>query len=197
MNNFNLSTGRCIRWMRFIRPAIDCCLLSLGLFLLIYFDNISTKNQIEKTSSQRIAHALQVPSNQVAKPQKPVSIFQQFSSETEMWNAFFNWQQTTKPASGNCRLETRPDLDKAQYSMQCTGSSNTKDSPAERHTNPYMLFASNVLVAPKKISRPTNHENKMRAKPAAAQSNTVPVSGWINTPTGRKHFDPVSKKWVP
>lgn len=197
MNNFNLSTGRCIRWMRFARPAIDCCLLLLGLFLLMYFDNISTKYQMEKTSSQRIEHALQVPSNQVAKLQKPVSIVQQFSSETDMWNAFSNWQQTNKPASGNCRIETRPDLDKAPYSMQCTGSSNTKNNQAERDTSPHMLFASNVLVAPEKISRPTNHQNKMREKPAAAQSNTVPVSGWINTPTGRKHFDPVSKKWIP
>lgn len=188
MNTSNLSTWRCIRWIRFARPAIDCGLLLLGVVLFM---------QMEKTSSKRIAHTLQAPSDQVARQQKTVSIVQQFSSEADLWNAFSNWQQTTQPASGNCRIETRPDLDKAPYSLQCTGGSNTKNSQAETNAKPHMLFESNVLVAPEKISRPTNHENKLREKPAAAKSNTVTVSGWINTPTGRKYFDPVSKKWLP
>jgi len=54
-----------------------------------------------------------------------------------------------------------------------------------------------VLVAPEKTSRPTNHEKKIREKSADTKRNTVSVSGWINMPTGRKHFDPVSKKWLP
>lgn len=197
MNNSNLSTGRCIQWMRFVRPLIDCCLLLLALFLFMHFDNVSRKNQMEKTISQRIAHALQAPSDQVAKQQKIVSIAQQFSSETDMWNTFSNWQQATQPTSGNCRIETRRDLDKAPYSLQCTGGSNTKNSQTEKNAKPHTLFESNVLVAPEKTSRPTNHEKNIREKSADTKRNTVSVSGWINMPTGRKHFDPVSKKWLP
>ena len=186
MNNSGFLPGQCIRWMRCARPAIDCGLLFLGLFLFMHFDNISAKNQMEKTSSQRIAHAPQATSTQKENHQKPVSIVQQFSNEADMWNAFSTWLQTTETAPGNCRIEAPTDMDQTPYSLQCAGSSNTKNNKPEKTVNPNAPFASNVLVAPEKISRHANDENK-----------TAPVSGWINTPTGRKHFDPVSKRWLP
>lgn len=197
MKQSTVAAVRGIRWMRCVRPLIDCCLLLLGLFLFMYFDNISMKKQVEKYKPNRVSHAIQAPAKHVGNQQKPVSIVQHFSSETEMWHAFSNWLHAYEAVSGNCRIETRPDLDQTPYSMQCAGSSNTKNNRPEKNANQNALFASNVLVAPEKISHHTNKKNETHGNRAAAEKNTTPVSGWINTPSGRRHFDPASKRWLP
>lgn len=197
MNNPTFATDRCIRWMRFARPVIDLGLLVLGLFLFIHFDNVSMNNQPAENKPKRVALALNAPSKHLGIQQKSVSVVQQFATETEMWKAFENWLQTTETESGNCRIETRADLDQTPYSLQCTGSSNTKNTKPGKTDSQNTLFASNVLVAPEKISHSTIHENETHGKPAAAKDNAVTVSGWINTPSGRKHFDPVTQRWHP
>lgn len=197
MNKPIFAMGRCIQWMRFARPAIDLGLLVLGLFLFMHFDNIFMKHQTEENKSKRIATALNTPSTRVENPQKPVSIVQQFESENEMWMTFENWLQTTEAESGNCRIETRADLNQTPYSLQCTGSSNTTNTRPGKTASQNILFESNVLVKPEKRFRPTIHEKETHGKHAVAEDDTVPVSGWINTPSGRKHFDPVTQRWHP
>lgn len=201
MNKSTFATGRCIRLMRCARPAIDFGLLVLALLLFLYFDEISVRGEIEENRPNRIERALSpplsTPSTHRENQQKPVSIDQQFSTETDMWNTFSSWLQVAETTSGHCRFETRPELNQTPYALRCMGSSNTTNNRPGKTVGPGTLFESNILVTPEKVARPTNQRNETHDQPVAAENNPVRVSGWINTPSGRRYFDPASKKWLP
>ena len=203
MNNVMFPACRYIHAMRFIRPTIDCGLLVLGLFLFMYFDRISLQHAAREDRPQRIERALKTPIKHVENLEKPVSIAQQFSNESAMWSAFSLWLHTTNMASGQCRFEIRSDVKQEPYMLQCGASSIATNNNQASDANAPALFAANVLVTPEKLSRATKQtkstteETEDQSAATVDKEDPMRVSGWINTPSGRRFFDPASNRWLP
>ena len=203
MNNVMFPACRYIHAMRFIRPTIDCGLLVLGLFLFMYFDRISLQHEARENRPQRMERTLKAPTKYTSSQQKPTSLAQHFSSESAMWSAFSLWLQTTNMASGQCRFEIRSDLKQEPYMLQCGASAIATNNNQVSDANTPTLFAAKVLVTPEKISRATKQrkstteETEEKAAATVEKEDPMRVSGWINTPSGRRFFDPASNRWLP
>ncbi|MCR2745146.1 hypothetical protein [Limnobacter parvus] len=178
-----------VKWMRMLRPVLDVVFLLSGLAVFVYLQDMSgnsrqpapIKPSIEvKTQSQAVAY-----------------LEETHDSEAMMWDSFFNWLRDSKTTTGNCRFETTAQEVIVAYGLLCAGNAvdktkaNTKANPL-----PAELPIQHVFVIPKTKPTPTSQKTVTKTPDKLVVAPPVVVQGWVNTPAGRKHFDPAKQRWI-
>lgn len=178
-----------VQWMRVMRPMLDIVLLLAGLALFLYAQGKPENIRESALLSQAAA----------VKPQaQAITYFKEsHTTEVAMWTSFSNWVHNSRSSTGSCAFEATAQEDIVTYGLLCAG--NPVDQ-AEQNNKPKTgqveLPLQHVFVAPK--TEPTfTPRNAVTKTPEKLEVSTpLVVQGWVNTPTGRKHFDPEKQRWI-
>lgn len=179
-----------IQITRIVRTGLDIALLLAIVGLFIHLTNLSDSHN---TNLQRKKYLASILSNKQSSPSGNNSAghLEEFhDSEESMWTSFFAWQSKTNYASGNCNFMPPNALYAAKFYMRCSGE-NAQPGTAMN------LEPLNILVETTSRHSRSLTDDKQPAIPDQAVEPPPVVSGWLDTPAGRKHFDPIAKRWKP
>lgn len=179
-----------IRITRILRVGLDIALLValLGLFIQLSF--FSDSHHTSVLSKQYLANAMKKTKMHSTKTTSVEHIEELHDSESSMWSSFFEWQGQSNYAAGSCWFMSPNEQYPDKFRLLCLGEN--KQPGVAVKAEPIQIF----------VAKTTGQLNKkMNAiKPTEQDGFDVQppvVSGWLDTPSGRKYFDSVSKQWKP
>lgn len=178
-----------LRWMRLLRPVLDGLVLFACIVLFLYLNSLP--------------HDLRQPAllKQLGTVKTQVQIMAYFqeshASEEAMWASFAGWTHTSKSTTGSCKFEATAHENSMAYHLLCVGNPVNKTTPGKPLIpTPAELPLKHVFVIPKtKTTLPSRTAAPEKVTQPEPPAPTV-VQGWMNTPTGRKYFDPVRQRWI-
>lgn len=178
-----------LRWMRLLRPALDGVVLIVCIVLFLYLNSLPHDLRQPAVLKQLGA----------VKPQvQTMAYFQEsHASEEAMWASFASWTYTSKSTTGSCRFEATAQENTTAYQLLCAGNPVNKTTPGKPSTPmPAELPLKHVFVIPK--TKPTLPSRNTAPEETTRPETPTPtvVQGWVNTPTGRKYFDPARQRWM-
>lgn len=178
-----------VRWMRVLRPVFDIVLLLAGLALFLYAQG----------SPDNIRQSAALSQATTVKPQaQAITYFEEsHATEVAMWASFSNWLHTSESNTGSCKFEATTQEDTVTYGLLCAGKPVDQTQQSNRSkTGPAELPLQHVFVAPKTKPTLTSRKAVTKTPEKLEVSTPMVVQGWVNTPTGRKHFDPAKQRWI-
>jgi hypothetical protein len=171
--------------------VIDACLLAGSVAVFLHLQTISQQHHFKQSTPIKLPKA----------PQSLLHITEQAHlSETEMWQAWLQWVDTTDSAQGNCQFTTQTPskTDGPAFQMICQGGSSERYSVsslstvAKENTEARQIFVKSVIPP----DPPEFKKRPVKTPRTQAETETLTIKGWIETPNGKKYFDPVSKRWL-
>lgn len=176
-----------VQAMRLLRPLLDIALLASAVALLMHFQLVSQQHQKAVELGQL-----------KPKKEKPVPLAyveQLHNSEIEMWQSFSVWFSESSANHGSCQFESRAEASSQHFHMLCIGNIPQKSSQAKFEKTESLIPLKHVFAEAKKQTRREANRQKTDLKPKVKPVLPIVVQGWIDTQSGRKHFDPVAKQW--
>lgn len=189
-----MSTARplesAIRTFRILRVVLDISLLIflLGMFIQLSFH--SDSHQADIHSKQYLTNAMTTNKLHSTKPTAVEFLKEFHDSESSMWSSFFKWHGQSNHAAGSCWFTSPNEQFTDKFLLLCSGENKQPGVPAV--TEPMQVFVARATIRPSSTpatTKPTGLDN--------SDKQQAVVSGWLDTPAGRKHFDPIAKRWKP
>lgn len=186
-----MKTGKYLeRIVRVARPVtvmLDMALLVAALTVFVLLQTFSERAEMNKLVDQSLAETL----NRLRIPTDPLHtadfLEELHDSEAALWNSFFNWYGRRGYAAGHCSFRAPNNLYPDKFHLFCTGIN--PQGASTKHIDPMQ-----VLRAAKATKQENTAKSEIRNE---VKDEPIKVRGWLDTTTGRKHFDPVAHKWLP
>lgn len=195
VNNAALTPKMIVRF-RLIRPLLDLVFLSVAAGLFVYFQFLSNTHHTTHSQHNFMGKlSTQINSNSAPARQPDIQLIdEQHTSEAAMWQSWVNWVKSTNATAGHCMFQPKLVDNFYRFDMLCFVNTTEHGSAADSAQWPPAdsLFPRSVFSVPIDIKSP--------GTPSAETTTSMPVpkvQGWLNTAAGRKHFDPIAKKWLP
>jgi hypothetical protein len=179
-----------IRTSRIVRAGLDIALLVALLGLFMQLTNLSDSHNTHQQRTNYLASALSNTQSRLSGIESIEHVEEFHDSEESMWASFFAWQSKTNYALGNCHFMPPNALYPAKFYMRCTGE-NAQSSMAIN------LEPMRILVETTRKQSRFKTDEKQPTTPENSAEPPPVVSGWLETPSGRKHFDPIAQRWTP
>jgi hypothetical protein len=191
---------RFIARMRFFRAVLDCLMALLALAAM------GVLLQRQPVAEPRHKKHMQLQQVRPVATDKltPVYLENSHVDEAGLWKAWTAWIQSEKPATGHCLFKTVADTqtDEGMFHLRCFGLLNEKATPAG-------LPAEGLFDKPLFANQTVSHRSKAKSNSANAKisernehkesvASAVPkhvTRGWIDTETGRKHYNAEKRTW--
>lgn len=183
-----------VKLVRLSRPMLDIAILVSALFLYVYLQDLSNRHQPQNKT--RVSEALKKSVNAQQKKETVDISEQHHPEETKLWEGFEVWINNHSGSSGSCHFDLKEQSGLHDFSMRCI--SNSTDKKAKR-TAVASLNLEQILSIKKTVTTTEKTVDKTRRKDRnqpAANTPTPVISGWINTPSGQKNFDPKNQRWI-
>lgn len=177
-----------IRISRILRIALDFGLVALMLGLFIQLSSLSDSHQADIFSKQYFNKAMARIKTQPTTVSAVDYMEELHDSESSMWTSFFKWQGQSNHTTGSCLFTSPNGQFPDKFRLLCSGEN--KQPGVAVKAEPMQIFAAKTT----RQSSSTTDTSKA-AKHDKFDKQQAVVSGWLDTPNGRKHFDPVSRRW--
>lgn len=176
-----------VQAMRLLRPLLDIALLASAVALFMHFQLVSQQHQKPVELAQ-------------LKPKKeksaPLAYVEQLhNSEIEMWQSFSVWFSESSANHGSCTFESKAEASSQHFHMLCIGNIPQESSKPEFQETESLIPLRHVFAKAKITTNREANRQKTDLKPKVKPVLPIVVQGWIDTQSGRKHFDPVAKQW--
>ena len=179
-----------IRASRLARTALDIFLLAGLLGLFTQLNMLADSHHVNTLGKKYLADVSNTLKSRSLEPVSATHIQELHDTEATMWSSFFQWYGKAGYASGNCQFWSPNMLHPEKFYLQCTGENAQSDVKIQ--ADPMQLF-----VADKNAKSKTKVLAQESGKPEKSAEKPATVKGWLDTPSGRKYFDPVAKRWTP
>lgn len=179
-----------IRISRLVRAGVDICVLVTLLGLFIHLKFLSDSHHAKVQGSKYISHALSKAKPHSSENMSVEHIEEFHDSEPSMWASFFEWQSKTNHAAGSCWFTSPNEQHPGKFRLLCSGENAQPGVPINAEPMQILVENKNGHSNSKADNSKLTTQKKFAVKPPI-------VRGWLDTPTGRKHFDPVAKRWKP
>lgn len=179
-----------IRISRIARAGLDACLLLALLGLFIQLKLLSESHDSNVHNTQYLANVWNKKKSRTSEITSIAHIEEIHDSESGMWTSFFEWQSTSNHAAGSCRFTPTDGFDPGKFHLLCSGENPQPGFSIK--IEPAQIFVEKKIKSPD--SKSDTHKPFSQQTPS---EKPLIIEGWLDTPTGRKYFDPVSNSWKP
>lgn len=179
-----------IRMSRIVRVGLDIVLFVALLGLFIQLKLLSDSYDSNIKGKQHLANALGNTKSRSSEIKSVEHLEEFHDSETSMWTSFFQWQSKTNHATGSCMFMPPDAQQPGKFHLFCIGENAQPSVVLNAEPMQVLVAKKDAQANWKPETQQTNKSEDFAVQPAIA-------SGWLDTPTGRMHFDPIAKRWKP
>lgn len=198
----HVNGARLVLFARVLRVGVDLFVLVAGLLLLLWAFSLSNLTHWAQTAQRHTTatqlHAANQHSKQGASPEdeqhSAAWLKGQHQDEIQAWRTFEQWLHAGQFTSGQCSLSgLKHSADKA-IELNCVGgkrASQTEQINLE-------IDALNLIIAKPARSQSAPPVQQRGPNPPSTEATSAHVvQGWIELPSGTRHFNNQLKRWQP
>lgn len=192
MNPAWLNT-RGISQMRLFRPVLDLALLAVCTALFLYFHNPEPTPIHLSQKASRTPKKADLPASS-----SPLFFQASHDHEEDLWKAWADWVSTSQPVTGHCLLGPRIQAAQPVFEVLCFGTASQAASATITPAALQNLFPKRIFAhANKPVTSAPHRDPDPESQATTEDEPGYTVQGWVDTPSGRKHFHTDTQQWLP
>lgn len=186
---------QCARWSRMV---IDWLALAVGFCLMLWaFSTSNLTHWTKLIEKQTKVITTQEQRTQQDKPEPAQWLNGHYANESQAWLSFEQWLNAGQFGQGHCRISGAQAPAAGPIEMGCTGA-QSKPGVVQEDLNTQKLNLIIANPAQLKKQAPQTPPDRLGKDQSNTKTNTAEVvQGWIELPSGIRHFNIQNNRWQP